>query len=57
MHALPMKRSQTTGFWRSAAELLFGVAALALVTLVCFQLELSLATSAFAYLIQMKTGR
>ena len=46
-----MKRSQTTGLWRSAAELLFGVAALALLTLVCFQLELTLATTAFTYLI------
>src|SRR4029453_792758 len=46
-----MKHSQTTGFWRSAAELSFGVTVLALLTLVCFQLELTVATTAFAYLI------
>jgi PAS domain S-box-containing protein len=46
-----MNYSPTTGFWRSAAELSFGVTALALLTLVCFQLELTLATTAFAYLI------
>jgi PAS domain S-box-containing protein len=46
-----MKRNQTTGFWRSAALFLCGVTALALLTFVCFQLGLTLATTAFAYLI------
>src|SRR3989442_3556923 len=46
-----MNPNQTTRFWQSAAQLLFGVGALALVTLVCFQLGLNLTTAAFAYLI------
>ena len=46
-----MMRSRTTSFWRSAAQLLFGVIALALLTLLCFQLEVPLATTAFVYLI------
>ncbi len=47
----PMNPNQTTRLWQSAAPLLFGVGALALVTLVCFQLGLNLTTAAFAYLI------
>ena len=43
--------NQTIRLWQSAAPLLFGVGALALVTLVCFQLGLNLTTAAFAYLI------
>ena len=46
-----MKRSRTTRFWRSVGELSFGITALALLTFLCFQLGLSLATTAFAYLI------
>jgi PAS domain S-box-containing protein len=40
-----------TRTWHSAAQLLFGVAALALLTWLCYRLQLSLATTAFAYLI------
>jgi len=43
--------NQTIRLWQSAAPLLFGVGALTLVTLVCFQLGLNLTTAAFAYLI------
>src|SRR3989442_1064994 len=43
--------NQTIRLWQSAAPLLFGIGALALVTLVCFQLGLNLTTAAFAYLI------
>jgi PAS domain S-box-containing protein len=46
-----MNRNQTTRIWHSAAQLLFGFAALALLTLVCFGLELNLTATAFAYLI------
>src|SRR2546425_1579156 len=46
-----MNPNQTTRFWQSAAQLLLGLGALALVTLVCFQLGLNLTTAAFAYLI------
>src|SRR5882724_2113468 len=40
-----------TGIWRSAAQLVFGIAALALLTFVSFRLELGLSTTAFTYLI------
>ncbi len=43
--------NQTIRLSQSAAQLLFGVGALALVTLLCFQLGLNLTTAAFAYLI------
>ena len=43
--------NQTIRISQSAAQLLFGVGALALVTLLCFQLGLNLTTAAFAYLI------
>jgi len=46
-----MIRNQTAGIWRSAAQSLLGFAALALLTLVCFQLGLNLTITAFAYLI------
>jgi PAS domain S-box-containing protein len=46
-----MMHHETTSFWASAAPCFFGGIALALVTLACFQLELGLATTAFAYLI------
>jgi PAS domain S-box-containing protein len=49
--ALPMKRNQTTGFWRSAALFLCGVTALALLTLVCFQLQLNLTITALTFLM------
>jgi len=48
---LPMKRKGFPRFWHRPAQLLFGVAALAVLTFVCFPLELNLATTAFAYLI------
>ena len=40
-----------TKFWRSAAQLLLGGFGLALLTFVCFQLQLNLATTAFVYMI------
>jgi PAS domain S-box-containing protein len=46
-----MKRNQAFGLWRSAAQFVLGNIALALVTLLCFQLQLDLSTSAFMYLI------
>ena len=46
-----MIRNQTTKVWRSAAQCLLGIIALALVTLVFFRLGIDLATTAFAYLI------
>jgi C4-dicarboxylate-specific signal transduction histidine kinase len=46
-----MKRNQAIGFWRSAAQFVLGNIALALVTLLCFQLQLDLSTTAFTYLI------
>jgi|GraSoi2013_115cm_1033766.scaffolds.fasta_scaffold01839_4 hypothetical protein len=49
-----MKHDQTARFRRPAAQLLLGFTALASLTVVCFRLELNLATTAFAYL--MVTG-
>src|SRR5439155_22527653 len=46
-----MKRNQAIGFWHSAAHFVLGSIALALVTLLCFQLQLDLSTTAFTYLI------
>jgi PAS domain S-box-containing protein len=46
-----MIRNQTTKVWRSAAQCLLGIIALALVTWVFFRLGIDLATTAFAYLI------
>jgi K+-sensing histidine kinase KdpD len=42
---------QNQQFRRSAAELLLGVAALALLTLICFWLQLDIATTVPAYMI------
>jgi PAS domain S-box-containing protein len=46
-----MNRDQTTRIWQSAAQSLFGFAALALLTWICFQLGLNLTATAFGYLI------
>jgi PAS domain S-box-containing protein len=46
-----MMSIQTTNFWNSAAQFFFGSIALALVTLVFFQLGVDLASTAFAYLV------
>jgi PAS domain S-box-containing protein len=46
-----MKRDWTSWFWRSAAQVFLGGVGLALLTFFCFQLELNLATTGFAYLI------
>ena len=46
-----MKRNQTSRIRQSAAQLLFGVAGLGVLTFVGFRLELHLAATAFAYLI------
>ena len=46
-----MTRNQATRFWHSATQCFFGGIALALLTAVCFWLDLNLATAAFAYLI------
>jgi PAS domain S-box-containing protein len=42
---------QNRQFWHSAAELLLGVAALALLTWICFALQLDIATTIPAYMI------
>ena len=49
--SLPMKANRITRLRHPAAQLLFGIVGLALLTFVCFGLELNLATTAFAYLI------
>src|ERR1700719_2046178 len=46
-----MMRNQTTRFRRAAAHFLLGGVGLALLTLVCFRLQLNLASAAFGYLI------
>jgi PAS domain S-box-containing protein len=46
-----MKRDWISSFWRPAAQYIAGGIGLALVTFVCFQLGLNLATTGFAYLI------
>src|SRR5262245_56290911 len=46
-----MKANRITRLRHPAAQLLFGLAGLTLLTFVCFRLELNLATTAFAYLI------
>jgi cell division protein FtsW (lipid II flippase) len=45
-----MMPSQITPFRRSAAQCLFGIIALTLVTFVCLRLKADLATTAFIYL-------
>jgi PAS domain S-box-containing protein len=44
-------RSQINRLWRPAAQFLLGSVGLALLTLVCFRLQLNLASAAFGYLI------
>ena len=44
-------RNQISGLWRPAAQFLLGSVGLALLTLVCFRLQLNLASAAFGYLI------
>jgi PAS domain S-box-containing protein len=46
-----MNHKQTGRFWRSATQCLLGGIAVALVTLVCFQLKVSVTTAALLYLI------
>ncbi len=46
-----MNHNQTYRFWRSAAQCLLGGMAVALVTFVCFRLNVNLTTSALLYLI------
>ena len=46
-----MNRNQTYRFWRSAAQCLLGGVAVALVTFVCFRLNVSITTAALLYLI------
>jgi PAS domain S-box-containing protein len=46
-----MNHNQTYSFWRSAAQCLFGGIAVALVTFVCFRLNVSITTAALLYLI------
>ncbi len=44
-------RSQINRLWRPAAQFVLGSVGLALLTLVCFRLQLNLASAAFGYLI------
>src|SRR3981189_3689739 len=46
-----MMFKQITRIWHSAAQCFFGSIALAVVTLICFRLEVGLATTAFVYLL------
>src|SRR5262245_16698398 len=46
-----MNHHQTYRFWRSAAQCLLGGIAVALVTFVCFRLNVSITTAALVYLI------
>ncbi len=46
-----MKHNQTYRFWRSAAQCLLGGIAVAVVTFVCFRLNVSITTAALLYLI------
>src|SRR6266850_2309761 len=46
-----MTHKQTDRFWRSAAQCLLGGIAVALVTFVCFRLNVSITTAALLYLI------
>jgi PAS domain S-box-containing protein len=51
MRLLRITRNQLSQFWRPAAQFLLGSVALALLTLVCFRLQLNLASTAFGYLM------
>jgi hypothetical protein len=46
-----MNHNRTYGVWRSAAQCLFGAVALALLTYVCFRLQVNSTTVALLYLI------
>ena len=46
-----MTSAQTSRFWRLAARYFFGGVGLALLTFVCFRVELGLATTGFLYLV------
>ena len=46
-----MNHNQTCRFWRSAAQCVLGGIAVALVTFVCFRLNVSITTAALLYLI------
>jgi PAS domain S-box-containing protein len=46
-----MSRESTSQFWPSATQCFFGGIGVAVVTFVCFQLELNVDTAGFAYLI------
>jgi K+-sensing histidine kinase KdpD len=46
-----MNHNQTYRFWRSTAQCLLGGMAVALVTFVCFRLNVSITTAALLYLI------
>ena len=46
-----MNHNQTYRFWRSAGQCLIGGIAVALVTFVCFRLDVSVTTTALLYLI------
>ena len=46
-----MNHNQIYRFWRSAAQCLLGGIAVALVTFVCFRLNVSITTAALLYLI------
>jgi PAS domain S-box-containing protein len=46
-----MNHNRTYGFWRSAAQCLFGAVVLALLTYVCFRLQVNSTTVALLYLI------
>jgi K+-sensing histidine kinase KdpD len=48
---LRIGRDQITGYWRRAAQPLLGGAVLAVLTWICFELQLSLATTCFVYLV------
>jgi PAS domain S-box-containing protein len=46
-----MNHNRTCGFWRSAAQCLFGAVVLALLTYVCFRIQVNSTTVALLYLI------
>jgi len=46
-----MNHNRTYGFWRSAAQCLFSAVVLALLTYVCFRLQVNSTTVALLYLI------
>ena len=48
---MPIDQNQTTKFWRPLAEALVGGGVLALLTWICIQLELPVATAVPIYLV------